>query len=84
MKINAFDASLPFAFFNNDHDKDMTATASAAPQDVVNVNSPRLLRDDEVDNVLQETIQGITNDGAAALSLHSGLSESRVFALLGL
>lgn len=59
--------------------------AAAKPQgDVVDIRGQQLLADDEVEGVLNDTIGMIASDSAAALSVHSGLSESRVFALLGL
>ncbi len=57
--------------------------ASRATGDTVDVHAPQLLADDEVEGVLNETINMIGSDSATALSVHSGLTESRVFALLG-
>lgn len=70
----------PFAFPQTDKEN----AAQAQPVgDMVDIHGPELLADEEVDGVLNETIGMITGDRAGALSVHSGLSESRVFALLG-
>ena len=58
--------------------------SSEAVQDTVDVRAPRLLEDSEVDSVLDDTLNMIAQDNVAALSVHGGLSQSRVFALLGL
>ena len=50
----------------------------------VDIHAPSLLADDEVDGVLDDTLAMIAQDNVAALSVHGGLSESRVFALLGM
>ncbi len=65
-------------------DKDDSGSAPAAVQDTVNVRAPHLLEDSEVDSVLDDTLSMIAQDNLAALSVHGGLSQSRVFALLGL
>lgn len=52
--------------------------------DIVDIRQPEILSDEEAENVYNDTIAMIGQDGAAALSVHSGLSENRVFALLGL
>ena len=69
-----------------DKDGNSAAPAAAAQPvpDTVDVSSPWLLPDDEVDGVLDSTLNMIAQDNLAALSVHGGLSESRVFALLGL
>lgn len=65
-------------------------TAERAPHavrnqgDVVDLHGAQLLADDEVEDVLNETMSMIASDSGSALTVHSGLSESRVFALLGL
>ena len=53
-------------------------------QDTVDIRAPQLLEDDEVDGVLDDTLNMIAQDNVGALSVHGGLSQSRVFALLGL
>ena len=65
-------------------EKDSHDAAMKTTGDKVDVRAPELIPDEEVENVLNETISMIGNDSAAALSVHSGLTESRVFALLGL
>lgn len=80
MEITQLNSSQPYLFPSPER-----GAQTARPQgDIVNVHAPQLLADDEVEGVLNETIGMIVNDSAAALSMHSGLSESRVFALLGL
>lgn len=80
MEISQIRSSLPFIFPGGEKESQAAKPAG----DIVDVHAPRLLADDEVDDVLAETISMIGNDHAAALSVHSGLTESRVFALLGL
>lgn len=82
MEISQIRSALPFMFPGAE--KDETAAASKTIGDTVDVHAPELLADEDVEGVLNETISMIGNDSAAALSVHSGLSESRVFALLGL
>ncbi len=82
MEISAIRSAFPFAFPGLEKE-----SAEAAPQalgDRIDINAPALLSDEEVDGVLADTMGMIAGDGAAALSVHGGLSENRVFALLGL
>ena len=81
MEISQIRSSLPFLFPNADKEAPQAPKTSG---DIVDIRSPQLIADEDVDDVLNDTIAMIGNDGAAALSVHSGLSESRVFALLGL
>ncbi len=81
MEISQIRNAMPFMFPNAEKE------AAAAPKnigDTVDVHAPELLADEDVEGVLNETISMIGSDSAAALSVHSGLTESRVFALLGL
>lgn len=82
MEISGIRSAFPFAFPTLD--KDGGEAAPAPVQDMVDIHAPSLLADDEVDGVLDDAISMIGRDSAAALSVHGGLSESRVFALLGL
>lgn len=82
MEISGINPNNHFAFPLPD--KDDSGSTPAAVQDVVNLSVPSLLEDDEVDGVLDDTLNMIAQDNVAALSVHGGLSESRVFALLGL
>ncbi len=82
MEISGISSSFPFAFTMPD--KDDSGSAPAAVQDTVNVRAPHLLEDSEVDSVLDDTLSMIAQDNLAALSVHGGFSQSRVFALLGL
>ena len=82
MEISGIRSALPFAFPTLD--KDGAAGAPAPVQDMVDIHAPTLLNDDEVDGVLDDTLSMIAQDNVAALSVHGGLSESRVFALLGM
>ena len=82
MEISGINPSLPFAFTKPD--KDDSRSTPAAVQDTVDIRAPQLLEDDEVDGVLDDTLNMIAQDNVGALSVHGGLSQSRVFALLGL
>lgn len=82
MEISGINPSLPFAFTMPG--KDDSGSTPAAVQDTVDVRAPHLLEDDEVDGVLDDTLNMIAQDNMGALSVHGGLSQSRVFALLGL
>lgn len=82
MKISGLAPSTSFSFPAVEKDEN---TASTAPtRDVVSLNAPDLLADDEVDGVLDDTMSMIAQNPAGALSVHSGLSASRVAALLSL
>ncbi|MBR3663664.1 MAG: hypothetical protein IKN64_03310 [Desulfovibrio sp.] len=61
-----------------------SGSAPVAPQDIVNLSSLPEMTDEEVEGLMQETIQMIGNDSVSALSVHSGLDTNRVFALLGM
>lgn len=80
MEISQIRSAFPFVF----QGMEKTEAAPRPAGDIVDVHAPELLADEEVEGVLNETISMIGNDSAAALSVHSGLTESRVFALLGL
>lgn len=80
MEISQLNASQPFMFPATERGSQIIRNQG----DVVDVHAPQLLADDEVEGVLNETIGMIASDPAAALSVHSSLTESRVFALLGL
>lgn len=82
MEISGINPSAPFSFLLPD--KEDSGSTPAAVQDTVNISAPSLLRDDEVEGVLDDTLSMIAEDNAGALAVHGGLSESRVFALLGL
>ena len=82
MEISGLNAFHPFSFPRPD--KDDSGSTPAPAQDVVRLSSPALLADHEVGGVLHDTLDMIAGDGMAALSAHSGLSRSRVFALLGM
>ncbi len=69
--------------FPNQERENAEATLKQA-SDIVDIHAPELLADEDVEGVLNDTIGMIGSDGAAALSVHSGLTQSRVFALLGL
>lgn len=80
MEISQIRSAFPFMFPAQEKGE----TQLKAGGDIIDVHAPRLLADDEVEGVLNETINMIGSDSAAALSVHSGLSETRVFALLGI
>lgn len=82
MEISQIRNAMPFMFPGAE--KEETAQAPRSLGDTVDVHAPELLADEDVEDVLNETISMIGSDSAAALSVHSGLTQSRVFALLGL
>lgn len=82
MEISQIRSAFSFMFPNQEKEKAEATLKQAS--DIIDIHAPDLLADEDVEGVLNETISMIGNDGAAALSVHSGLSESRVFALLGL
>lgn len=86
MEIIGFDSPMNPGFFLPEKDASSTAPTAAAAMtsDMVNLSSPYMLSDDEVDSVLNETLGMIAQDSLAALSVHSGLNQGRVHALLGL
>ncbi|MCR5814260.1 MAG: hypothetical protein K6G15_07195 [Desulfovibrio sp.] len=59
-------------------------SAPVAPQDIVNLSTLPDMTDEEVEGLMQETIQMIGSDSVNALSVHNGLDANRVFALLGM
>lgn len=79
MEISGIGSSLSYIFPGPEKENGKIANTS----DVVDVKQPQILSDEEAENVFSETIAMIKSDAAAALGVHSGLSESRVFALLG-
>lgn len=80
MEINGLGSAFPFMFNGGEKAND---AATRATGDVVDVRSPYIIPEEEVDAVYNETLNMIAQDNAGALAVHSGLSESRVFALLG-
>ncbi len=82
MEILQIRSAMPFLFHGDE--KEEAAAAPKSTGDIVDVHAPELLADEDVEGVLNETINMIGSDSAAALSVHSGLTQSRVFALLGL
>lgn len=81
MEISGIRATFPFLFQNND--KGANVDNIKNPGDIVDIKAPNILVDEEVEGVYNDTLSMIAGDHAAALSAHAGLSESRVFALLG-
>lgn len=82
MEISGLSANFPFLFQGMDRDTTEAKLSQAA--DRIDIHSPELLTDEEAEIVLSDTIGMIGADSAAALSVHSGLSANRVFALLGM
>ncbi len=82
MEISGIRSTFPFLFQNNE--KGVNVNNIKDLGDVVDIHSPQILADDEVEGVYNDTLNMITTDHAQALAAHSGLSESRVFALLGM
>lgn len=81
MEISGIRSAFPFLFQNNDRGANVDNIPAAG--DIVDIHAPNILADDEVEGVYNDTLNMISGDHAAALSVHGGLSESRVFALLG-
>ena len=81
MEIQGIRSTLPFMFPSTEKE---SANVQQSRGDVVDVHAPQILADEEVEGVFNETLDMIAQDSTAALSVHSGLTESRVFALLGL
>lgn len=82
MEISQIRSALPFMFPTAEKEAGSNGVRNLG--DRVDVHAPELLADEDVEGVLNDTISMIGNDSAAALSVHSGLTESRVFALLGM
>lgn len=82
MEISSINAANPFNFLLSDKESAASA-APAAVQDVVSLSTANLLTDEEGEGVLHETQNMILGDSVGALAAHN-LSQSRVFALLGL
>ncbi len=82
MEISGIRSAFPFLFQNNE--KGVNVDSINNPGDIVDIHAPELLSDEEAEVVYNDTLAMIGNDHAQALAAHSGLSENRVFALLGL
>ena len=82
MKISGLNPTPAFAFPSIE--KDESTAASTPSRDVVSLSAPNLLADDEVDGVLDDTMSMISQNPMDALSVHGGLSASRVASLLSL
>ena len=82
MKISGLNPTPAFAFPSIE--KEENASVAASPRDVVSLSSTSLLADDDVDGVMNDTMGMIAQDPMNALSVHSGLSASRVASLLSL
>lgn len=80
MEIKGLGSAFPFMFQGGEKAGDAAVRQAS---DVVDVHSPYIIPDEEVDAVYNETLDMIAQDSAGALAVHSGLSGSRVFALLG-
>lgn len=63
---------------------DDEGSAPAALRDAVSISHPYEFSDEEAEVLLDDTISMIGSDSATALSLHGGLTENRVYQLLGL
>lgn len=82
MNISGINSHNSFAFPSIE--KEENAAPTALSHDVVSLSAPNLLADDEVDGVLDDTMNMISQNPMSALSAHSGLSASRVAALLSM
>lgn len=76
MEISGINSSLPFAFTMPD--KDDSGSTPAAVQDTVDIRAPQLLEDDEVDGVLDDTLNMIAQDNVGAVRTRGLRPESRV------
>lgn len=80
MEISGINSIFPFQLPKSE--KDANGGAPLQLADTVDVHQPELLSDDEVEDVLNESMEMIVGDPLAALSVHN-LSANRVYALLG-
>ena len=83
MNISSINTSYLSGFFAPDIDKN-SGSGPIAPQDTLSLSQFPDMSDAEVEGLMEETIQMISDDSVGALSVHSGLDPNRVFALLGL
>lgn len=79
MEISGIRSSMPFIFSGAEKE----AAQVTNKGDVIDIHQPEILSDEEAKTVFKDTLSMIAQDATAALGVHSGLSESRVFALLG-
>lgn len=79
MEILGIRSAMPFMFQGSEK----TATPKQSTGDVIDIRQQPILADEEVEGVFTETLGMIAKDAVSALSVHSGLNEDRVFALLG-
>lgn len=77
MEISGIGSNISFFYPNKE------TSVKPATGDVVDIKSQEILSDEEADKVYNETLSMIANDPLSALTAHSGLSEDRVYALLG-
>ena len=82
MNISGINSANSFAFPSIE--KEESATPTSLSHDVVSLSAPDLLADEDVDGVLNDTMGMISQNPMAALSVHGGLSASRVASLLSL
>ncbi|MDO5483972.1 MAG: hypothetical protein Q4F27_03605, partial [Desulfovibrionaceae bacterium] len=73
MEILGINPSLNFGYALPDKEGSSPAAATQNLQDTVEISSPYVLPDDEVDSVMDETLSMIAQDNVAALSVHGGL-----------
>ncbi|MCR4666055.1 MAG: hypothetical protein K5657_02040 [Desulfovibrio sp.] len=86
MNISSVNSQSYFSdlFTNDSEHEGNNGSAPIAPQDSISVTGFPEMTDEEVEGLMEETIQMISDDSGSALSVHSGLDPNRVFALLGL
>lgn len=82
MEISGIRSAFPFLFQNSEKGANVDNINYSG--DIVDIRAPELLSDEEAETVYNDTLNMIASDHAQALSAHSGLSENRVFALLGM
>jgi hypothetical protein len=83
MNISGIDASV-FLGFRLPSDGEDAARTAAGPMDKVDISLSGLSDDEEAAGVFGGALSAIAADPQGALAAHSGLTQSRVFALLGM
>lgn len=82
MEISGIGATMPFNYLTNE--KGQASNKPQLPEDTVELQGLNIPNDEEAEIIYNDTLAMLASDNGAALSVHSGLSESRVFELLGM
>lgn len=83
MNISGIDNAYLHGTFTPDLGRN-PGSAPVAPQDTIDLSRLPEMSDEEIEGLMEETIQMISDDSYRALSVHSGLDQNRVYALLGM